>query len=285
MHTSQLYLSILALAFICCISGSCTKKIENVQTPCYFPDSLNQYSLIWSDEFDFIDTSKWEFMIGNGCEYDICGWGNNELQYYTDSSRNARTIGGKLQIRAYRENNTINGFQYSSARLRSKNKADFTFGRTDVRAKLPKGQGIWPAVWMLPTDNLYGGWPASGEIDIVELVGHEPNTVHATIHYGSDFHRSLGESFSLSNGEDFSDQHHIFTLLWAKDCMKFLIDGEEYSGPYTPTKLLPTGYPFNERFHLLMNLAVGGNWPGNPNSTTSFPQTLEIDYIRVYTPQ
>ena len=172
---------------------------------------------------------------------------------------------------------------YTSARIRTYEKGDWTFGRFEIRAKLPEGQGVWPAIWMLPTDQVYGGWPKSGEIDIVEMVGHEPNTIHGTVHYGSDWpgNQNRGTSYTLEEGK-FSNDFHTFSIEWSQDEIKWFIDDEHYL-TVTPSSLDPHPYPFNERFHILINLAVGGNWPGNPNFATEFPQSLIVDYVRVYT--
>jgi beta-glucanase (GH16 family) len=153
-----------------------------------------------------------------------------------------------------------------------------------IRARTPLGQGIWPAIWMLPTDNVYGTWAASGEIDIMELLGHAPNAVHGTLHYGGRWpnNTNTGDSFRLA-GANFSDDWHTFRLDWEPEELRWYVDDQHYQ---TQTRWNTTGQPypapFDQRFHLLLNLAVGGNWPGNPDETTVFPQTLRVDYVRVY---
>lgn len=249
--------------------------------PCDFPAALESYTLVWNDEFDTqtIDSDTWSFDIGDGCDRGICGWGNNELEYYTDRDDNAFIRDGALVIQAKEER--FQGYDYTSARMVTKNKADFQYGRIDIRAKLPKGQGIWPAIWMLSTEEKFGGWPRSGEIDIMELIGNKPNEVLGTVHYGHDFWRFKSAYYQLEQS-DFSLDYHTFSLLWRDDCLRFMVDGILYGDPITPSTTLPTGYPFNEKFHLILNIAVGGNLPGNPDGSTVFPQEMAVDYIRVY---
>ena len=250
------------------------------------PDST--WTLVWADEFDgtSLDLSKWSAQIGDGCDIDLCGWGNNEGQWYR--ADNAQVGGGLLRISARRE--AAGSKSYTSARLRTLGTGDFTYGRVDVRARLPRGQGIWPAVWMLPSDNAYGPWPMSGEIDIVELVGHEPNRVHGTLHYGGPgpAHVYSGADFTLSSGTSIDIPanlacFHVFTVEWEEGEIRWYVDGRHYQ---TQTEWHSTGgpypAPFNRRFHLVMNVAVGGNWPGYPDETTVFPQHMDIDYVRVY---
>lgn len=267
------------------IGISCETDTVLESNPCEFSEALADYSLVWSDEFegDNINTDNWSFQLGNGCDIDLCGWGNNELQYYTDREKNARVEDGNLIITALNEN--IGIAQYTSARLNSKNKVDIRFGRVDVRARLPKGKGLWPAIWMLPTENKFGIWPGSGEMDIMELVGDKPREIFGTVHYGKDFENWTFKSsvYELEGGEDFSEDFHTFSLLWKENCIRFMVDGEIYGKGITPSQTLPQGYPFNEDFHFLLNVAVGGNLPGNPDGSTVFPQKMTVDYVRVYT--
>ena len=194
--------------------GSCATDQVLTPAPCEFPE-LEGYSLAWSDEFDAaeIDLNTWTFEIGDGCDRGICGWGNNELEYYTDSDNNALIRDGSLVIRALKETTPIQGYNYSSARMVTKNKADFQYGRIDIRAKLPKGQGIWPAIWMLSTEGKYGGWPKSGEIDIMELIGNKPNEVLGTVHYGHDFWRYKSAYYTLDQGDFFPRLSHLYFAL------------------------------------------------------------------------
>ena len=241
------------------------------------------WSLVWSDEFDgdVIDTTKWSFQIGDGCP-DLCGWGNNELEWYR--AENASVSDGYLKIEA-RQEAAPAGKAYTSARMRTINRGDWTYGRYEVRAKMPVGKGIWPAIWMLPTDpSIYGTWAASGEIDIMEYVGDKPSEVFGTIHYGGSWPDNLFSStiYTLDSG-GFNDDFHTFAFEWEPRAMRWYVDGELYatqtdwfssSGPFPA--------PFDVDFHLILNVAVGGNLPGNPDASTSFPQAMLVDYVRVY---
>lgn len=241
------------------------------------------YELVWEDDFGGtqVDPAKWEFQIGTGCP-DLCGWGNNELQYYR--AENATVAGGFLTIRAKQE--SFGGRNYTSARLRTRNRGDWTYGRIEMRAKMPIGRGLWSAFWMLPTDEIYGTWAASGEIDIVEHIGQDPARVLGTLHYGGTWpnNTSWGDDYLLPSG-NFHDGFHDFALEWEPCEIRWYVDGVLYAtrddwfsagGPYPA--------PFDQRFHLLLNLAVGGNLPGPPDQTTQFPQDLVVDYVRVYRP-
>ena len=248
-------------------------------------ETEKEWQLVWSDEFDTdeLDESKWSYQYGTGRDEGLTGWGNNELQYYTDREENIYIEDDMLHIVAHEER--YEGMNYTSARIRTKDKGDWQYGRFEIRAKMPEGQGIWPAIWMLPTDNLFGIWPNSGEIDIMELVGHEPETIHGTVHYGVNNenqydHQYTGSSYTLEE-EKFSDDFYVFSIEWEQNQIKWFVDGEQYF-TITSTDLSPYQYPFNARFHLLINLAVGGNWPGSPDDTTEFPQKLIVDYVRVY---
>lgn len=274
----------LSLASVLLLSSSCKKPEE--LAGCGFASSLDEYNLVWQDEFegDSIDRGKWSYDLGDGCQIseNLCGWGNNELQYYTDRPQNAFVAAGNLIITARKEAPLYLGeHQYTSARLVTKNKGDWKYGRMDIRAKLPIGKGIWPAIWMLPTDNVYGGWPKSGEIDIMECLGDKPKEVLGTIHYGHDFWRFNSQYYELAEGT-FNEDFHVFTVLWTEDCILFQVDGENIGEPNNRSTTLPTTWPFDQRFHMILNMAVGGNLPGNPDNTTVFPQNLFIDYVRVY---
>lgn len=237
--------------------------------------------LVWFDEFDgtSLDLSKWEPQIGTGCP-SLCGWGNNELEFYR--SENATVAAGMLTIEAKQE--SFGGRSYTSARLRTRNLGDWLYGRFEMRAKMPIGQGLWPAFWMLPTDEVYGGWAASGEIDIMEYLGQQANKVYGTIHYGSQWpdNASSGRTLTLSSG-DFNSAFHTFALEWEPTEMRWYVDGQLYA---TQTLWFSSGQPFpapfDERFHLLLNVAIGGNFPGDPDGNTVFPQQMVVDYVRVY---
>lgn len=248
---------------------------------CFTPKSFAQeWQLVWSDEFDGagLDQTKWSYQIGTGAP--LVGWGNNELQYYTNRPVNIDVFGGQLIITAMREN--FSGMPYTSARIRTKNKGEWKYGKIEMRAKLPTGKGIWPAFWMLPTDEVFGGWPQSGEIDIMELIGSEPNKVHGTIHYGNPWPQNQfqGNAYTLPQG-DFIDNFHTFRVEWAENEIYWFVDSVQYSFK-GPRSLGQFNWPFNERFHIILNLAVGGNWPGSPDASTIFPQSFIVDYVRVY---
>ena len=238
--------------------------------------------LLWADEFEkegAPDTSRWGYDLGDGCP-DICGWGNNELQYYTQRAENVRVEDGKLIIEALRE--PYQGKEYTSARMVSRQKGDWKYGYIEARAKLPQGTGVWPAIWMLPTDWAYGGWPASGEIDIMEHVGYHPDIVYGTVHTQAFNHgigTQKGDSIAV---EDVHQQFHVYAIDWSPEKIDFIVDGE----PYHTFKNEGTGFeawPFDKPFHLLINLAVGGNWGGAQGVDEEiWPQRLEVDYVRVY---
>ncbi len=228
------------------------------------------WNLVWADEFNgaSLDLTKWSYQTGAG------GWGNNELQNYTDRVDNTQVSGGKLKIIAKQE--SYNGSSYTSARLRTLNKGDFRYGRIEMYAKLPQTQGIWPAFWMMPTENVYGGWPNSGEIDIMELLGHQPAVTYGTIHTVGPTNSS--SSYTLPSGT-FASGFHTFAIEWEPTVIRWYIDNTLFA---TKTAANLSPWRFTELFHLILNVAVGGNWPGNPNGTTVFPQTMEVDYVRVY---
>ena len=218
--------------------------------------------LVWEDDFDgsTLDYSKWE------CEVNAFGGGNNELQLYTDYPANVRVENGCLILEAHRGATTLSGAarDYSSGRVRTKHRGDWRCGRFEVRARLPKGRGVWPAIWMLPTDEKYGKWAASGEIDIMELLGHEPHKVMGTVHYGGVWPKNTSDGrqdFQLKSG-DFSDDFHLFRLDWDETGMRWFVDG--YLFRETPasqwfSEAASTPAPFDERFHIVLNVAVGGN--------------------------
>jgi beta-glucanase (GH16 family) len=230
--------------------------------------------LIWSDEFDgtALNLNKWSYQLGGN------GWGNSELQNYTD--RNAEVSNGTLKIIAKAESFQTNN--YTSSRIRTLGKADIKYGRIEARMKLPVGKGIWPAFWMMPTDNVYGGWPQSGEIDIMEYLGQQPATVYGTLHFGRPWpnNSSTSQSFS-TEGSKLNEDFHVYAIEWDATSIKWFIDGYLFSTK-TAANLGSLPWIFTERFHFILNVAVGGNWPGSPNATTVFPQVFEVDYVRVY---
>lgn len=238
------------------------------------PLSYPGYTLAWNDEFNtVIDPAFWGYDLG------ASGWGNNELENYTSNSANSYISNGSLVIEARKESNG----QYTSARMLSAGKKTFKFGRIDIRAKLPKGQGIWPALWMLGANINTVGWPACGEIDIMELLGHEPAKVYGTAHWGAQGSNNsihVSGTKTLSSG-DFSDKFHVFSLIWENNKIRWYIDDVLYH-TITPANTGSANYPFNAEFFFILNVAVGGNWPGNPDASTVFPQKMLVDYIRVF---
>lgn len=236
--------------------------------------------LVWSDEFNYSglpDASKWNFDTDGNSS----GWGNNELQYYTASRlKNAEVKDGFLYITAHKED--YEGFDYTSARLRTRGKGDWLYGRVEVKAKIPDGRGMWPAIWMLSTDWEYGGWPASGEIDIMENVGWDPNIIHASVHTESYNHILGTQKSSQKTVSTCYTDFHVYALEWELKELRGYVDDNHY---FT-FRNEGTGYkvwPFDKRFHLLLNVAVGGNWGGVQGVDNSiFPRTMVIDYVRVY---
>lgn len=239
--------------------------------------------LVWSDEFEYKglpDSSKWDFDKGTGCP-DICGWGNNELQFYTwNRAENARVENGKLIIETRKEN--FSGASYTSARLVTKNKGDWKYGRFEIRAKLPAGKGLWPAIWMLPTNWVYGGWPKSGEIDIMENVGYLPDSLFGAVHT-EVYNGMLGtQKVNSTMRKDLSDSFHVYAIEWTAAQISFFVDGEKYH-TFKNEHSGSAAWPFDQQFYLLLNIAVGGNWGGKYGvDDRIFPQQLVIDYVRVY---
>jgi len=237
------------------------------------------WTLVWADEFDGPasappDPTKWVFETGAG------GWGNQELETYTDSRDNSRLDGhGNLVI----ETRQPAPGQYTSARLKTQGRYAVEYGKIETRTKLPAGQGIWPAFWMLGFDIPQVGWPQCGEIDIMENIGREPSMVHGTVHGpGYSGANGIGQSYSLPDNARFADNFHIFAVEWSDSGIQFLVDGQLYHS-VTPASLPQgTAWAFSHPFFLLLNVAVGGSWPGNPDATTVFPQQMLVDYVRVY---
>jgi beta-glucanase (GH16 family) len=253
--------------------------------PIAYANNAAVWTLVWSDEFDgptgsAVDSSKWSFDIGGK------GWGNNELETYTSRPANSHLEGGRLAIKVLKE--TFTGpdkitRNYTSARLLTKNKFSQAYGRFEARIKIPFGQGIWPAFWMLGDNINTAGWPACGEIDIMENIGREPSIIHGTFHGpGYSGANGVGAAYALSNGQKFADDFHTFAVEWEPNVMRFYVDGLLYE-TRTPSDL-PAGksWVFDHPFFIILNVAVGGNWPGNPDATTVFPQQMLVDYVRVY---
>jgi len=243
------------------------------------PGYISSFTLTWADEFDGneVNLSDWTFETGSN------GWGNNELQNYTNGD-NAEVKDGKLIITAKKINDNQVAGSYTSTRMITKGKQEFTYGKMEIRAKLPSGRGIWPAIWMLGANISDVSWPACGEIDIMEYVGYMPNTVYATIHtpagYGAE---GDGSSKTLATAEE---EFHIYGLIWTEKEMIFYTDSpENVTHTYSPLNKTDENWPFNKSQFFILNIAVGGNWGGAQGIDDSiFPQTMEIDYVRVYQP-
>jgi len=208
------------------------------------------------------------------------GWGNHELEYYTGRTDNAYQSGGSLVIKAIKEN--FNGYAYTSARLITKNKFSPQYGRLEARLKVPYGQGMWPAFWLLGSNIDNVGWPTCGEVDIMENLGREPSIIHGTLH-GPNYSGGAGPtaSYTVANNQHFSDSFHTFAVEWEPNVVRFYCDGILYQ-TRTPADVPGKTWVFDHPFFIILNLAVGGDWPGGPDATTVFPQNLVVDYVRVY---
>ncbi len=243
----------------------------------------DELRLVWADEFDYEglpDTTHWGYDVGGH------GWGNSELQYYTEArTENARVEDGHLTIEARRE--SFEGNTYTSARLVSKGKGDWTYGRFEVRARLPSGRGTWPAIWMLPTRNEYGGWPDSGEIDIMEHVGYDPDVVHSTVHTRAYYHSigtQRGDQIKIPTARS---EFHLYTVEWTPEEIRGYVDDTQYftfaNERLTNKDADYRQWPFDQPCHLICNIAVGGAWGGQKGVDADIlPQQLLIDYVRVY---
>lgn len=252
------------------------------------PEPVEEWTLIWQDEFngDEIDRTKWTFDLGDGTDAGTPGWGNNELQYYTDRPDNVRVEGGQLIITAKKED--FAGYPYTSARIKTKGLESWTYGKFEARVQLPTGKGLWPAVWMMPESSEYGGWAASGELDIMESWGSKPNEIAGTIHYGENWPKNVyaGKTTQLSKPVT---EWHTYGIEWEPGEIRWYVDGRLYhtlNNWYSKGQNQPLNYaypaPFDKPFHLIMNLAVGGNFDGNPAESTVFPAEMKVDYVRVY---
>jgi beta-glucanase (GH16 family) len=234
------------------------------------------WQLVWHDEFDgaTLDRANWNFDLGGG------GWGNQEAEAYTDRPENIRVQDGRLVIKARREAIPIDGYVYSSARIKTEGLHAWQYGRIEARIKLPKGQGLWPAFWIMGDDIEQKGWPACGAVDIMELIGSQPDLIYAHIH-GPGYSGSSGIGTGLAVGpETLQDDFHVYAIEWDQDGVRWYFDDQLYF-TITPQDV-PGHWVFDHPFFIVLNLAVGGSWPGYPDSSTNFPQDLLVDYVRVY---
>lgn len=270
----QSILTITKIVLVVTLITGCSSTPKNMQRG----DAGSKQKLVWSDEFNYTglpDSAKWSYDTG------AHGWGNNEKQFYTkERLQNANVKNGVLNITVLKEN--YEGAGFTSARLVSKNKGDWTYGRFEIKAKMPKGRGLWPAIWMLPTDWKYGNWPVSGEIDIMEHVGYLPDSVFATVHTKAYNHINGTQKGTKTFRKDLSDTFHVYALDWNQNEIKIFIDSELYFIYKNENKTFGE-WPFDQPFHLILNVAVGGNWGGkNGIDENIFPQSMQIDWVRVY---
>ncbi len=274
MKALKIFIILLCITFVLNSMWGCKKDDNGLvsATPSDGIPQLPGWKLMWNDEFNGtkIDTSKWEYEVNGD------GGGNNELQYYTANSSNSYLDNGALIICAQKEN--YEGKQYTSARMNTKYRGDWKYGRFEIRAKLPYGKGLWPAIWMLPTDNSYGGWPKSGEIDIMECLGDNTWKVYGTIHCAdaNGNHVQFGGNYSLPlDSASFAGSFHVFAVEWDSTSIQWFVDSIKYYSVIRSS-------PFDQRFYLILNVAIGGDWPGSPNEFTTFPQMMVVDYVRIY---
>ena len=278
--------SIIAGAIVACASASSPNSGTTSPPVTTLPVT---WSLTWSDEFDgaagaSVDATKWVPEIGGG------GWGNQEREYYTKRPENIALDGnGHLVITALAEPSNSSyscwygSCRYTSARIKTKGLFSQMYGRFEARIRIPRGQGLWPAFWMLGDniDNI--GWPAGGEIDIMENIGREPNIVHGTMHGpGYSGANGIGGPYTLAQGA-FADDFHVYAVEWSRVQIQWLVDGHVYFTTTTSSIPPNSSWVFNHPFFLLLNVAVGGSWPNDPDGSTTFPQQMVVDYVRVYT--
>jgi beta-glucanase (GH16 family) len=251
------------------------------------PIPPSPWALVWSDEFSTQDGSspdptKWTYDLGGK------GWGNHELESYTNRKQNARIEKGNLVITAQKETYTgADGItrDYTSARLKTQGLFTQTYGRIEARSKIPAGQGMWPAFWMLGEDIPTVGWPKCGEIDIMENIGKEPDKLHGSLHGPSTTANTsnLTSIFTLPAGQNFADDFHIYAVEWEPDTVRFFMDTNLYATFRSSDWPAGGKWVFDHPFFIILNLAVGGDWPGSPDATSNFPQSMLVDYVRVYT--
>jgi len=258
---------------IAVVSGGIVDVDDGYSTPL----SYDGMKLVWNDEFndDKLNTDNWSYDNGTGCP-NLCGWGNNELQYYRPE--NSWMSNGALVIEARKEEHQ--GSKYTSTKIVTRDKQAFQYGRIDIRAKLPKGQGLWPALWMLGQNHAVVGWPKCGEIDIMEMVGgnNRERTTHGNAFWDNNGVTDFAGGYTLPSGR-FYDEFHVFTLIWDKEQLRYYVDDNLFHSNDITT---PDKTEFHKPFYLIFNVAIGGNWPGSPNDSTEFPTQMQVDYIRVF---
>ncbi len=268
----------LAAISLCCLAGLACLSLTGCAVE--RPAQYDGYVLDWSDEFrgTKIDTSVWRFIAGGG------GYGNNELQYYTNAPDNARVENGCLILEARKEKKA--GWPYTSAKLETRGRKPVLYGRLDVRARLPRGRGSWPAIWMLPENQAaYGsGWPDSGEIDIMEHVGYEPGIVHVTVHTAAYNHRIGTQKGTTVAVPDAMDEFHVYGLEWTPEYLRWYVDGLQVHA-YQNDGAGWKSWPFDTPYYLILNIACGGDWGGSKGiDNESLPWTMAVDWVRAYKP-
>jgi beta-glucanase (GH16 family) len=275
----KLYFITIVFTLISLVLGSCSKKPDQAYVPVLQAPVDKNWSFettpSWFDEFNYAgtpDTSKWTYDLGGS------GWGNNELEYYTNSLNNASAGNGVLTITARKE--SIQGMKYSSSRMVSKGSGNLLYGRIEVKAKLPLGTGTWPAIWMLPNDYIYGNWPNSGEVDIVEMVGYDPNNIHFSVHNQTYFGGTAKSStYNIASA---STDFHIYREDWTPYAIRGYYD-DNLVFTYVNNGTGAAIWPYDQKFHLLLNIAVGGNWGGIKGvDDSAFPTAMQVDYVRFY---
>ena len=248
------------------------------------PIGANGMTPVWSDEFDAaqLDPERWFFEGGDGSQYGLAGWGNNELQWYEPDS--AELSDGLLIITARDE--AKNSFDYTSARIHTRDRFAFRYGRIEARIRLPGGQGLWSAFWLMPQDDAYGTWAASGEIDIMEAVNlgvNGNNEIHGTIHYGGESPENTFTGNHYAVASSATAEFHVYAIEWDAEEIRWYVDDVMYAMQNTWSSTGgPYPAPFDQQFYIVLNMAVGGNFPGSPDASTVFPITMEVDYVRVY---
>jgi len=276
---------VFVLAFTTAVSASCGGGDTSASGDA--ASGNGTWTLVWSDEFSGADGSapdstKWTYDIGGN------GWGNQELESYTSWPQNVQVQNGNLVIVATQETYTgTDGItrNYTSARLKTQGLFAQQYGKFEARIKLPYGQGLWPAFWMLSSNISSAGWPACGEIDIMENIGSEPSTIYGSLHGPQGSGEASGSAaYTLPSGQKFSDDYHIFTVEWEPNQARFYVDGTLYES-HTSADMPAGAWVFDHPFFIILNVAVGGTWPGSPDQTTVFPQEMLVDYVRVYSRQ
>ncbi|HEY2546140.1 MAG TPA: glycoside hydrolase family 16 protein [Candidatus Acidoferrum sp.] len=285
MKSSRIFLA----ALVCLVPLLCGCHRIIVDDPAPLPPPLQQFgwTLVWSDEFSgpygsSPDSKKWTYDIGGN------GWGNHELEYYTKRPENVHVEEGNLVINARKESFTgADGVtrDYTSARLKTIGLFVQSYGRFEARIKIPEGQGMWPAFWLLGQDIPSVGWPKCGEIDIMENIGKEPATVHGSLHGPSSTGATsdMTSIFSLPAGQNFADDFHLYAVEWEPDVVRFYVDANLYATFRSSDWPAGGKWVFDHPFFIILNLAVGGDWPGSPDASTKFPQSMLVDFVRVYT--